>query len=348
MDLAKYKDFQVKRGLTYHYYYNPAAPGKPTLFFIHGFPSSSFDWHRQVAYFESKGYGLIVPDTLGYGGTSKPSEYEAFRWKLQAQDLIDVLDAENPATVIGIGHDWGSVILSALAQLHQDRFAGFVWTALAYDPPRTDEFVIQDAWLMMRKLFGSDTYGYWELFNEPDGHVVCEKNIDSFMQLAYPLNPEVWLDDLTDAGKAKAWIEGNRKPGRAPWLTEQDYNTVRETLLKGGLQSPMNFYKAYTANSNLQDHKGAYIPCDISSDCLVLTRSSPMNMPDPRFLSTDLPPEDWHIKKPALFVAATYDYVCRAPLHKANMQKYAPHAEIVELSTGHWPQLGVGEVDREA
>ncbi len=106
MDPAKYKDVKVKRGLIYHYYYSPAAPGKPTLFFIHGFPSTSFDWHRQVAHFEPKGYGLIVPDTLGYGGTSKPQDPAAFRWKLQAQDLIDVLDAENPDTVIGIGHDW--------------------------------------------------------------------------------------------------------------------------------------------------------------------------------------------------------------------------------------------------
>ncbi len=29
----------------------------------------------------------------------------------------------------------------------------------------------------MRKLVGSDVYGYWELFNEPDSHVVCEKNV---------------------------------------------------------------------------------------------------------------------------------------------------------------------------
>ncbi|TFK90453.1 alpha/beta-hydrolase [Polyporus arcularius HHB13444] len=312
MDPAKYKDVRVTRGLTYHYYHSPAAPGKPTLLFIHGFPSSSFDWHRQVAHFEPKGYGLIIPDTLGYGGTSKPQEPEAFRWKLQAQDLVDVLDAESPATVIGIGHDWGSAILSALAQWHQDRFAGFVWTALGLVPPRTEEFVLQEAWQTMRKLVGSDVLGYWEFYNEPNAHVVCEKNIDSFLQLAYPSTPEVWIEHLTDAGKAKAWIESNREPGRAPWLTEQEYDTMRETLLKGGLQSPMNVYKALVANINLQDHR-------------------------------DLPAENWYVKKPALFVAATRDYVCRAAFQKAIMQKYAPHAEIVALDTGHWVQLEATE-----
>ena len=106
MDALKYKDYAVRRGYNYHYYYSPAVSGKPTLLFIHGFPSTSFDWSRQVAFFEANGYGLLVPDCLGYGGTSKPTHHEEFRWKLIAQDLIDILDAEHLDTVVGIGHDW--------------------------------------------------------------------------------------------------------------------------------------------------------------------------------------------------------------------------------------------------
>ena len=106
MDTSKFKTCTVRRGHTYRYYVSPAAPGRPTLFFIHGFPSSSLDWARQVAYFEPKGFGIIVPDCLGYGGTSKPVNQEEFRWKLLADDLIDILDVEKPEVVIGIGHDW--------------------------------------------------------------------------------------------------------------------------------------------------------------------------------------------------------------------------------------------------
>ncbi len=29
----------------------------------------------------------------------------------------------------------------------------------------------------MRKLVGSDVLGYWEFYNEPNAHVVCEKNV---------------------------------------------------------------------------------------------------------------------------------------------------------------------------
>ncbi len=106
MDASLYKTATVSRGFTYHYYYSPAAKGKPTILFIHGFPSSSYDWRRQVEHFRPQGYGIIVPDILGVGGTSKPDNADAFRFALVARDIIDVLDAEGLKTIIGIGHDW--------------------------------------------------------------------------------------------------------------------------------------------------------------------------------------------------------------------------------------------------
>ena len=78
----------------------------PTLLFIHGFPSSSFDWSRQVAHFQPKGYGLVVPDLIGSGKSSKPVDYREFRLKLIAQDILNILDVEGLMTVVGIGHDW--------------------------------------------------------------------------------------------------------------------------------------------------------------------------------------------------------------------------------------------------
>lgn len=106
MDPSFYKDTTVSRGFTYHYFHSHATPGQPTLLFLHGFPSSSYDWRRQVAYFRPKGYGVLVPDIIGAGGTSKPDSADAFRFSLIVRDLVDVLDTEGLQTVVGIGHDW--------------------------------------------------------------------------------------------------------------------------------------------------------------------------------------------------------------------------------------------------
>ena len=78
----------------------------PTLLFAHGFPSTSADWTRQIEYFKPKGYGLIVPDMLGYGDTAKPLETEAYAYTLLAKDLVEIVEAEAVDKVVGIGHDW--------------------------------------------------------------------------------------------------------------------------------------------------------------------------------------------------------------------------------------------------
>lgn len=106
MDSSLYKDVRTSRGFDYHYLAVAPQADKPYLLFIHGFPSTSYDWRHQVTYFSKLGYGLIVPDMLGYGGTSKPAEVEAYTNSSTSKDLIDVLDAEGVTKCIAIGHDW--------------------------------------------------------------------------------------------------------------------------------------------------------------------------------------------------------------------------------------------------
>lgn len=43
--------------------------------------------------------------------------------------------------------------------------------------------------------------------------------------------------------------------------------------------------------------------------------------------------------RPALFFAGIRDGVCDATLNKGAMKKFAPHAKIVDVDTGHWIML---------
>jgi soluble epoxide hydrolase / lipid-phosphate phosphatase len=101
-----FKDLNVTRGLEYHYYAVPADTGKPTLLFLHGFPSTSYDWRHQVCFFQEKGFGLIVPDMLGYGGTAKPLDTHFYASSLISRDIIDIMDAESIDQAVLISHDW--------------------------------------------------------------------------------------------------------------------------------------------------------------------------------------------------------------------------------------------------
>lgn len=84
----------------------PPQEGKPYILFYHGFPSSSYDWRLQISHVSGRGYGLIVPDLLGYGGTDKPKEATAYRLKKMSEEVVDILDANKIEKVIGFGHDW--------------------------------------------------------------------------------------------------------------------------------------------------------------------------------------------------------------------------------------------------
>ncbi|KAI0666634.1 alpha/beta-hydrolase [Trametes maxima] len=312
LDPSLYKDVEVSRGFSYHYYYSPAAPGKPTLLLVHGFPSCSYDWRRQVAHLRPQGYGLLVPDILGAGETAKPTDTDAFRLALIARDLVDLLDAEGLDKVVGIAHDWGCAVLSRVANIHADRFHAFAWVAVSYWPPKRQPMDIDALTAQSLAETGNERCGYWKFFSQPDAHVVCEKNIDSFLQLLYAVNPLDWYEWFTPTGKTEEWVEMNRQPGVPDWLPQEEYNITREKLSKAGLKSFLNYYTAQVKNTNLEDDR-------------------------------NLPEELDYIKKPALFIATSKDAVCRPAIGKAIMEKYVPHAKIVELDTGHWVYLEATE-----
>ena len=109
--------------LRVHYVDEGPRDGKPVVL-LHGNPSWSFLWRKQIAAVAARGYRAIAPDLVGLGLSDKPSElsdYSVARhvaWMRAA--LIDVLDLRDVTLVL---HDWGGIIgLRVLAE-HPDRIA---------------------------------------------------------------------------------------------------------------------------------------------------------------------------------------------------------------------------------
>ena len=95
------------RDLTYTYVKTaPTQEGKPWILFLHGFPSSVFHYRHQISHFTKAGYGIIAPTLLGYGNTSKPTDYNVYSGKGMSQDIKEILTYEKIDSVIGVGHDW--------------------------------------------------------------------------------------------------------------------------------------------------------------------------------------------------------------------------------------------------
>ncbi|TFY76596.1 hypothetical protein EWM64_g7418 [Hericium alpestre] len=158
MDVLTSKTHTTTRGLTYAYHTALAAPGKPTLLFLHGFPSSSWDWTHQVAHFAPKGYGLVVPDMLGYGGTDKPT------------DAALTCRGSSSSHTTG-----GSRVASRVLNLFPLRVTAVAFLSVGYVAPNPSFDYLGDS-AVIRERFGRDFFGYWEFFSEDGADEVIEEH----------------------------------------------------------------------------------------------------------------------------------------------------------------------------
>ncbi|KAK7051594.1 hypothetical protein VNI00_004573 [Paramarasmius palmivorus] len=314
MDASAYKDVQTSRGLNYHYYFSPPSDGKPFLVFLHGFPSTSYDWHKQVPYFQEKGYGLIVPDLLGYGGTAKPLDPAAYRYSLTSKDVIDILDAEEIETAVFIGHDWGALLTSRIVQYHPDRVIAFGVLAVGYQDSFAD-FNWEASNAQTKEAFGYELFGYWEFFSEDGADKLIEAKFDKFFNLGFPENAKEWITDFAPVGALKRYLTSRPTAPPPSWISKEERRIQTEVLLKGGFAAPLNYYKVMFFGIGPEDDKGL-----------------------PR-VATD---------KPAFFGAASEDYVARVETQVPTTQQLCSNLTLKEFQSNHWVQLyQADEVNRE-
>jgi len=87
----------------------------PHMTLLHGFPSSSHDWHK-VAPALAERHALLMPDFLGFGASDKPADHD---YSLGEQaDLVEALWAGDGVTATTlVGHDYAvSVVQELLAR----------------------------------------------------------------------------------------------------------------------------------------------------------------------------------------------------------------------------------------
>ncbi|KDN34193.1 hypothetical protein RSAG8_12729, partial [Rhizoctonia solani AG-8 WAC10335] len=80
-----------------------------TALLIHGFPDSIYGWRHQVMGWPQRGIRLIVPDTIGYTGTSQPTDPREYSTKFQSDDFEELVyqtGVPKGEKIILIAHGW--------------------------------------------------------------------------------------------------------------------------------------------------------------------------------------------------------------------------------------------------
>lgn len=308
MDSLSKKTITTKRGFTYTYYVSPAAAGKPTVLLQHGFPDAAGEWEDVITqHLKPAGYGVIAPDLLGYGGTSKPTDPAAYTLGGMTADVVELLDAEGADMVVSLGHDWGSRIAQMLYNLHPDRVQGLVMVNVAYTgapggPMDLDAMIEQS-----ERAFGYGAGWYWKLFTADDGAILLNENIDLLFDVMHA--PDSWLSTLCTKDGARKALEA-RGEGydikRRPYATDEMKKAFVERFERDGFEGPLCWYKSH-----------------------VLGHQNDQVDPDNRV-----------VKVPSLFIGYPEDIVARQQLILPSVEAgLLPHLTIVTLEGAHWGLL---------
>ncbi|KAK2030509.1 alpha/beta-hydrolase [Colletotrichum zoysiae] len=275
------KTLEVSPGITYMYFHSRAARADlPTLLFLHGFPSTAADFRPQLEHFAARGCGVLAPDLLGYGGTSKPTDPGAYTWRAMAGHVAALLDAEGlvagggtAPVVVGIGHDLGSWFLSRLCHLLRPpaRLAGLAFLCVGYVPPGGGPFDVEaiNRASAAASADGGERFRYWDFFTSDEAPALMGRETEAAVSLMHAAPPGLMAANLGPRGRAREWVAAGRVApahsfGGGSGGDDDERSSSRNAYFRekvaafreGGWTGPTNWYRALRDNLSLGDEEG--------------------------------------------------------------------------------------------
>ena len=103
------------------FYLACGSPAATPIIFLHGWPELSISWRHQLPVSGGLGFYAIAPDMRGYGRSSIYANHQDYALEEAVADMIELLDAIGAERAIWVGHDWGALVVWAIAQHHPER-----------------------------------------------------------------------------------------------------------------------------------------------------------------------------------------------------------------------------------
>ncbi|KAF9057886.1 epoxide hydrolase [Panaeolus papilionaceus] len=252
-------------GRTYHFV--DQIPGNydnkrtTTLLCIHGFPDFWYGWRHQIGPWVREGYRVVVPDMLGYGGTSKPVEAAEYSTKKLCADLVALLDILLIKRAVVIGHDWGSYTAGRFALWHPDRILALVMLSVPYTPPSPVYLPIEEVAKKAPNL------GYQVYFASPKSTLEVQAHLKKFLPFVYSPNNTGPNNDFTSFGSLEKYLLHRPTVKRNPVLNDKELQLYEAELSKG-MWGPLNYYR--TSKFRHDEEMAAALPSNLRADLPVL------------------------------------------------------------------------------
>lgn len=213
----------------------------PLILCIHGWPELWYSWRHQMEHFASRGFTVAAMDVRGYGGSSSPSEIEAYRLTELCADAAAVIDELGGGEAIVFGHDWGAPIAWNTARLHADKVRAVAGLSVPYTPVGP----VSPLEMWRERYEGKFFY---QLYIERPGvaEAECSANTASALRrIYYGASGDADRSLFAEKGPDAGLLDGTIDPDPFPaWLSPTDLAVYVAAFEVSGWVGPFNRYRA--------------------------------------------------------------------------------------------------------
>jgi pimeloyl-ACP methyl ester carboxylesterase len=98
----------------------PSTPNGHAVLLLHGKNFSGAYWQRTAELLLARGYRVVMPDQIGFGKSSKPTDMQ-YSFDLLAKNTRRLLDAIGVSRVSVVGHSMGGMLATRWATQYRER-----------------------------------------------------------------------------------------------------------------------------------------------------------------------------------------------------------------------------------
>lgn len=182
----------------------------PTFVLVHGAWHGGWCYSRVARILRTKGYEVFTPTLTGLGERSHLAS-ATVNASTHVRDILNVIDFEGLDDIVLVGHSYGGMIITAVADALPEKIRSLVYL---------DAFIGEDNQSMFDMDSPAATAAYIEMAQSNGGHAV-----PPLPSVVFGVNQDdqAWVDSRCTAGSLATWAERLHLTGRHLEITNRMY-----------------------------------------------------------------------------------------------------------------------------
>lgn len=229
----------IKPGVRLHFVEMGSGP---PVCLCHGFPESWFSWRYQIPALAQAGFRVLALDMKGYGDSSAPVEIEEYSMEVLCKDMVTFLDKLGLPQAAFIGHDWGGMLVWALALFYPERVSAVASLNTPFLPAHPDVNP-------MEKIKANPIFDYQLYFQEPGvAEAELEQDLSRTFRSFFRASDEAFLAVNSVRERGGLFVNTPQQPDLSKMTSEEDIQFYVQQFKKSGFRGPLNWYRNMEAN----------------------------------------------------------------------------------------------------